>query len=99
MPESFEKQTLKTIVELVVTQRDNDERNFNKVTASIEALTLNIAQLTAQQKQTANNLDKIGERLDRMITAIDSHLAVAQSQSANIAGLTELGTMVVSSSR
>ncbi|MEP0915327.1 hypothetical protein NC981_00725 [Leptolyngbya sp. DQ-M1] len=107
MPESFEKQTLKTIVDLLSVMRDNDNRNFDRVTASIDALALNIAQLAAQQKQTSANLEKWGERTEKSIDrlteairetnqAINGHLAVAQQQSANIEALTRLATVLVS---
>ncbi|MEP0918976.1 hypothetical protein NC981_19265 [Leptolyngbya sp. DQ-M1] len=99
MPESFERQTLKTLVELLASVRDNDQTNFDRVTASIDALTLNIAQLAAQQKQTAANIDKLDGKLDRMITALDGHLALAQQQSANIEALTRLATALVSNNR
>jgi phage-related minor tail protein len=90
------EQNTETAVELLVAMRDNDTKNFDRLTAAIEDLTPNIAQLTTQQKQTAANLDKVAERLDRMITAIDGHLAVAQAQSANIAELAKLATALAS---
>lgn len=109
MPGSFERQTLKTLVELLATMRDNDQTNFDRVTASIDALALNISQLAAQQKATAANIEKWGERTEKSIDrltdairetnqAINGHLAVAQAQSVNIAELTKLVTVLASRS-
>lgn len=98
-----------TTVELLVSMRDNDQKHFEKVAASIDALTLSISQLTTQQKATATNLEKWAERTEKSIEklteaireqnqAIAGHLAVAQAQSANIAELTKLATAIVSRS-
>jgi hypothetical protein len=44
------EQTLETLVDL---QRKHADRDFSKLTVSLEALALNVAQLATQQKQTA----------------------------------------------
>lgn len=96
------ERTLETLVELVDLQRKHGDRDFSKLTASLEALALNVGQLAGQQKQTAANLDKVGDRIDRLTAAIerqnnaiDGHLSVAQAQSANIAELTRLATRLI----
>lgn len=59
MPESSEKQTLKTIVEPLATMRENDNRNSDRLNASIGALTLNVSQLATQQEGTAQSIDAL----------------------------------------
>jgi septal ring factor EnvC (AmiA/AmiB activator) len=96
------EQTLETLVDLVDLQRKHADRDFSKLTASLEALALNVGQLAGQQKQTAANLDKVGDRIDRLTAAIerqnnaiDGHLSVAQAQAVNIAELTRLATRLI----
>lgn len=98
MPESFEKQTLKTIVELLVSMRDDDARNFDRLTAPIEALSLNVSQLATQQKATAKSIETLTEAIREQNQAINGHLAVAQAQSVNIAELTKLATALIARS-
>lgn len=100
------EQTLETLVDLVDLQRKHADRDFNKLTASLEALTLNVGQLATQQKATASNIDRMADRLDtsinRLITAverqnnaIDGHLRLSEAQSVNIAELTRLATKLI----
>jgi septal ring factor EnvC (AmiA/AmiB activator) len=89
------EQTLETLVDLVDLARKNSDRDFSKLTASIDALTLNVAQLATQQKVTASNLDKLIATVDRQNIAIDGHLSVAQAQAVNIAELTRLATRLI----
>lgn len=100
------ERTLETLVELVVIQRDHDERNFDKVTnsinelvKSIEHLTLNVGQLTSQQRATNADIKELTQAIREQNQNINGHLAVAQAQAANIAELTKLATVIVSSSR
>ncbi len=89
------EQTLETLVDLVDLQRKNADRDFSKLTASLDALTLNVAQLATQQKITASNIDQLRAAIERQNNAIDGHLSVAQAQSANIAELTRLATRLI----
>lgn len=89
------EQTLETLVDLVDLQRKNADRDFSKLNASIDALTLNVSQLATQQKITASNLDKLIATVERQNNAIDGHLSVAQAQAANIAELTRLATRLI----
>lgn len=90
------EQNTETAVELLVSMRDNDSKNFEKVAASIDALAINVAQLAAQQKATANNIDALTQAIREQNQAINNHLLVAQAQAANIAELTRLATVLAS---
>lgn len=70
---------------------------FGRVATSIDALAINIAQTNAAIKQNSQNIDKVIVAIDRLGVKVDSqndainwHLKVAESQSANIAELTKL---------
>lgn len=96
------ERTLETLVELFDLHRKQTAENFDKVNASIEkvnasieALTLSIGQLTTQQKVTAANIDHLTQAVREQNAAINGHLAVAQAQSANIAELTKLLTVMI----
>jgi len=96
------ERTMETLVEIVDLGRKQSNEKFDKLAASIEALTLNVGQLATQQKQTAVNLDKVGERIDRLTAAIerqnnaiDGHLRLSEAQSVNIAELTRLATKLI----
>ena len=93
---------LETLIELVDLARKQQATGFEETKASIDALALNIGQLAQQQKQTAANLDKVGDRIDRLAAAIerqnaaiDGHLRLSESQSVNIAELTRLATKLI----
>ena len=96
------ERTLETLVDLVDLARRQSVTSFDKVNASIDVLALNVAQLAGQQKQTATNIDKLGERIDqfraaveRQNSAIDGHLRLSEAQSVNIAELTRLATKLI----
>jgi hypothetical protein len=55
------------------------------------------ARLTGQQKQSAVNIDT--QAIREQNAAINGHLAVAQTQSANIAELTKLATILIEKER
>lgn len=99
----YDNQIIRSMQEASELQRQETLRGFENLAKSIDALAVNIAQLTVQQKVTANNLDKLGEkldkmgdRLDQMITAIDGDQKTAQMNAANIAELTKLATALAS---
>ena len=96
------ERTLETLVDLVDLARKQSVTSFDKVNASIDVLALNVAQLAGQQKQTAANIDRLGERIDqlraaveRQNNAIDGHLRLSEAQSVNIAELTRLATKLI----
>lgn len=90
------EQNTETCVELLVSMRDNDQKNFEKVAASIDALAINVAQLAAQQRQAAQNIDALTQAIREQNQVINNHLLVAQQQSANIEALTNLATALAS---
>jgi phage-related minor tail protein len=92
---TYTERCLETLIELVDLMRKQQATGFEETKAAIDALTLNISQLAQQQKQTAANLDKVSDRIDRLASAIDGHLTVAQSQTANIAALTALASKLL----
>jgi septal ring factor EnvC (AmiA/AmiB activator) len=108
-PKTYTEQCLETLIELVDIARKQQKTGFDETKASIDALTLNIAQLAQQQKATAANLDKVGgnidklgDRIDRLAAAIerqnaaiDGHLRLSEAQSVNIAELTRLATKLI----
>ena len=89
------EQTLETLVDLVDLQRKHNDRDFSKLTASLEALALNVAQLATQQKITASNIDQLRAAIERQNISIEGHLRLSESQSANIAELTKLATLLI----
>lgn len=96
------ERSLETLVDLSELSRKSTSAGFDKLTASIEHLTLNIGQLATQQKATVNNLDRLGDRIDRLTAAIerqnqaiDGHLRLSEAQAANIAELTRLATRLI----
>jgi hypothetical protein len=102
---TYTEQCLETLVDLVDLQRKSSEKKFDELAKAIEALAVNLGQLTVQQKTTANNIEALGQAVKdqnaairETNVAINGHLAVAQSQSANIAELTRLATVIISRS-
>jgi len=89
------EQTLETLVDLVDLQRKHADRDFSKLTASIEALTLNVGQLATQQRATTASIDRLTAAIERQNNAIDGHLRLSEAQSVNIAELTRLATKLI----
>ena len=89
------EQTLETLVDLVDLQRKHADRDFDKLTASIEALTLNVGQLATQQRATTASIDRLTAAIERQNNAIDGHLRLSEAQSVNIAELTRLATKLI----
>jgi len=89
------EQTLETLVDLVDLQRKHADRDFSKLTASLEALTLNVGQLATQQRATTASIDRLTAAIERQNNAIDGHLRLSEAQSVNIAELTRLATKLI----
>jgi hypothetical protein len=83
------ERTLETLVDLVDLARKSSDTKFERLESSLDKLTLQVAQLTTQQKQTAQNIERLAQTLE-------GHLLLSQSQSANIAELTKLATVLAS---
>lgn len=75
------ERTLETLVELVDLGRKQSNEKFDSLANSLDVLSINVAQLAAQQKQTATNIDKLREAVERQNAAIDGHLRLSESQS------------------
>jgi chromosome segregation ATPase len=102
MAKTYTEQCLETLIELVDIARKQQKTGFEETKAALDAVAVNIAQLTQQQKVTAANLDKVGDRIDRLTAAIerqnaaiDGHLRLSEAQSVNIAELTRLATKLI----
>lgn len=107
----FDEQIFNSAMDYWRLSVEENKRGFAELTQAIDRLTgavteqsLNIAQLTTQQKATAVNLDKLGDRLDRITSALEQQILLSQnqaqiiaSQTANIAELTRLLTVAIAS--
>jgi predicted nucleic acid-binding Zn-ribbon protein len=98
----YDVHLLNSVLDLMRLDRESHERSFEKLTAGLEklstnvdALTLNVGQLAQMQKQSSKNIQDLREAIRQQNEAINGHLAVAQAQTANIAELTKLGTVLV----
>jgi ABC-type transporter Mla subunit MlaD len=102
MEKSKVERTLETLVELMDLDCRQSNERFDRMFAAIDQLTLNVGQLTTQQRATTKSIDDLSQEIRSLTqavreqnTAINGHLAVAQAQSANIAELTKLVTVVI----
>ena len=89
------ERTMETLVDLVDLGRKQSNEKFDKLAASIEALTLNVGQLATQQRATTASIDRLTAAIDRQNNAIDGHLRLSEAQSVNIAELTRLATKLI----
>ena len=96
------ERALETLIDLSALDRKATTAGFDRLTAAIEGLTLNVGQLASQQKASNQSIDRLSANLDRLTaaverqnTAIDGHLRLSESQAANIAELTRLATKLI----
>ena len=91
-----------TLIDLSALDRKSTAAGFERLTATVEALTLNVGQLAGQQKYTTASIDRLVEAIIRLESAvarqnsaIDGHLRLSGAQAANIAELTRLATKLI----
>ncbi|MBW4422193.1 MAG: hypothetical protein KME13_23760 [Myxacorys californica WJT36-NPBG1] len=96
------ERSLETLVDLSEMSRKSTAAGFDRMTAAIEALTLNVGQMASQQRYTTASIDRLIEgvtrleaSVERQNAAIDGHLRLSEAQAANIAELTRLATRLI----